>query len=348
MQRVKLIFVVLPLIIAVSCSESTAPVFRFDQEINLTGKTVPVTDAVHLRYPFRIRQGNSLLYILDIHSPDLYCHTFSYPQMALVNSFALKGNGPEEFLRVENIRLDQKGKIYLLDANKNAVSIYNSSGDSLCKRINLSEKLIRCLDFALINDSLFAIPDYSGKFRVNIVDFNGDIVRQLFTTPTKKRNEPAISDIVLAQAWRSFIDYNPENGVLAMATQLGQVIEIYNLNTEETINIVYGTYGEPEFATQDAYAVPNGIMGYSNIHVAKDKIYALFWGTSFKDIRKSPMNRTEGGNMIHVFNLKGEPIIQYTLDRHITGFRINEQKNILLGLDINNDQPIVEYQLKDL
>ena len=34
----------------------------------------------------------------------------------------------------------------------------------------------------------------------------------------------------LAQAWRSFIDYNPDNGILAMATQLGEAIEIYNLN----------------------------------------------------------------------------------------------------------------------
>ena len=27
----------------------------------------------------------------------------------------------------------------------------------------------------------------------------------------------------LAQAWRSFIDYNPRNGILAVATQLGEV-----------------------------------------------------------------------------------------------------------------------------
>ena len=33
----------------------------------------------------------------------------------------------------------------------------------------------------------------------------------------------------LAQAWRSFIDYNPRNGILAVATQLGEVLEIYNL-----------------------------------------------------------------------------------------------------------------------
>lgn len=335
------------LIILLSCSESSSTGFRFDQEINLTGKTVPVTGSVYFRYPFRIRQGDSLLYILDLHGPDFYCHMLSYPEMTLVNSFAHKGNGPGEFLRVENIHLDQDGAIYLLDANNNAVSIYNSSGDSLCKHINLSERLIRCLDFTLINDSLFAIPDYSGKCRVNIVDRDGNIQKQLFTIPTKKRNESNISDIVLAQAWRSFIDYNPDNGILAMATQLGQVIEIYNLKTDETINIVYGIFGEPEFATQDIYAIPNGIMGYSDLHVGKDKIYTLFWGTSFKDIRKNPLNRMEGGNIVQVFTLEGQPIVQYTLDRHITGFSIDEENNKLLGVDVNNDQQIVEYRLKN-
>jgi len=334
------------LIILQSCVESTFTGFRFDEEKNLTGKIFSVADSVYLRYPFRIRQGDSLLYILDLHGPDFYCHTFSYPEMTLVTSLAHKGSGPEEFLSVMNIRLDQDEAIYFLDANKKAISIYNPLNDSLYKRINLSEKLIRSLDFTLINDSMFAIPDYTGKYRINIVDGSGNIKNQLFKIPTKKRKESNIPDIVLAQAWRSFIDYNPDNGILAMATQLGQVIEIYNLKTNQIVNIVYGKFGEPEFANQDAYAIPNGIMGYSDVHVGKDKIYTIFWGTSFKDIRKEdPYNRIEGGNILQVFGLDGTPLLQYTLDKHITGFSIDEKNNTLLGLDVNNEQQIVEYQL---
>lgn len=344
MKKVKLLLFTF-LIISQSCAESTSMGFQFDQEKNLTGKILPVRSAIYFRYPFRIEQRDSLLYILDLHGPDSYCHKLTYPGMALTTSLAHKGNGPEEFLRVENIRLDQHGAVYLLDANKNAISIYSPINDSLYKRINLSKELLRCLDFTLINDSLFAIPDYTGKYRVNIVDHDGNIQKRLFTIPAKKRNDSNTSGIVLAQAWRSFIDYNPDNGILAMATQLGQVIEIYNLKTNETINIVYGKFGEPEFATQDTYAIPNGIMGYSDLQVGKDGIYTLFWGTSFKDIRNNPLNRMEGGNTIQVFSLNGVPILQYNLDRHITGFTIDEKNNILLGLDVNSEQQIVEYQL---
>lgn len=332
------------LIISLSCATPHSSGFQFNEKRNLTGKPILFEDTVHFRYPFKIRKKDSLLYILDLHGPDFYCHTFKFPGMNLENSYGHKGNGPEEFLRVENIRLNKHGDIYLLDANNMTISIYKSFADRFFKRINLSEKLIRSLDFTLIDDSLYAIPDYSGKYRVNIVDDNGNIQNQLFKIPTKK--ELNIPDIVLAQAWRSFIDYNPDNGILAMVTQLGQVIEIYNLKTNGIINILYGKFGEPEFVNQGVYAVPTGIMGYSDVHVGKDKIYTLFWGTSFKKIRKEdPHNRIEGGNTVQVFSLNGTPLFEYTLDKYITGFCIDEKKNTLLGLDVNNEQQLIEYQL---
>ena len=49
----------------------------------------------------------------------------------------------------------------------------------------------------------------------------------------------------MAQAWRSFLDYNPHDGVLAMVTQLGEVLEVYNLkDSMEVIRIVEN--GEPK------------------------------------------------------------------------------------------------------
>lgn len=329
-----------------SCDCNSNPSFPFTKEKYLIGMVLSVQDSNYLRYPFRIRQSDSLLYILDLHGTEYYCHTFTFPKMRQDSSFALRGNGPEEYLSVENIRLGSDGVPYLLDANNHSITIHNSYNQIYNKQIPLSRDLIRCLDFALINDSLFLIPDYSGQYRINIVDNSGNIKKQLFHIPTRNKQVPKTPDIVLAQAWRSFIDYNPVNDILAMVTQLGQVIEIYNLKTNETINILYGKFGEPEFASQGVHAVPTGIMGYSDVHVGKDKIFTLFWGTSFKDIRKeNPYNRTEGGNIIQVFGLDGTPLIQYNLDKYITGFSINEENNSLLGLDVNNKHQIIEYQL---
>ena len=332
-------------LVAQGCIESNHSGFHFDKNKHLIGKVLPIVDSVSLHYPFRIRQKDSSFYVLDLHGFDFYCHKLSYPSMNYVESYAHKGNGPDDFLSVENIRLNNNGDLYLLDANRETIVICDNYNDKAYKRIRLSDKLIRSLDFTLINDSLFAITDYTGKCRINIVDSNGIIIKQLFEIPTKKRKDSNISDIALAQAWRSFIDYNPDNGILCAVTQLGQVIEIYNLNTNKIVNILYGKHGEPEFINQGANAVPNGIMGYSDIQVGKDKIYAVFWGHSFKDIRMNPLTKIEGGNIIQVFSIEGRPIRQYILDKHITGFSINEENNRLFGLDVNNEEQIIEYQL---
>lgn len=328
----------------ISCNDVGSTEFQFEETKELTSRAINVGNIASFRYPFRIRQNDSTLYVLDLHGREYYTYQLSYPSLVLKEEFAIKGNGPEEFLSVENIRLSSSNEIYLLDSNKATISIYNSNKDSILKEIKLPDKLLRSLDFALINDSLFAITDYTGKCRVHIVDNEGNIKKQLFRIPMKRKHND-VYDVVLAQAWRSFIDYNPANGILAMATQLGQVIEIYNLKTNETVKILYGKFGEPKFANKGSYAIPNGIMGYSDIHVGNEAIYTIFWGTSFKDIQKEPFNTVEGGNKIQVFSLDGKPMKQYILDRHITGFSVNEREKKLIGLDVNNDNQIIEYQL---
>lgn len=199
------------------------------------------------------------------------------------------------------------------------------------------------MDFDIVNDSLFVVPDYTGNHRYTLINREGEVVRNCFSIPVRK-SKKQVASISLAQAWRSFLDYNPENGILAMATQLGQVLEIYDLKADSIINIVYGKEGEPVFIDKGAYAVPDGIMGYSDIHVGKEKIYVVFWGRSFKDIRNNPDVR-EGGNILQVFDLKGNPVRQYMLDKYITGFSVDEESGKVIALDVNSDQPVVEYQL---
>lgn len=38
---------------------------------------------------------------------------------------------------------------------------------------------------------------------------------------------------------------------------------------------------------------------------------------------------TDGGQYIYVFNLEGEPLCKYTLDRYITGFHVDEKIRLL-------------------
>ena len=328
------------------CNKSKNNLFysSFPNNISLLGKALE-TDSIMLRYPFRIKHHDSLAIIMDLHHPDYFYHAFSYPQFKYLSSFGKRGQAPEGYLSVENFRLAGK-EIWGLDANKSRIKkislqSVDEGKEKATKKIALNKDIIRALDFALYNDSCFIIPDYSGKRRFHIIDKNGNIKSGHGKIPTLKHKS---KDIALAQAWRSFIDYNPDNGILAMATQLGEVLEIYNLK-DSTHIVKIGPHGEPEYNETGGMAIPVGIMGYSDIHVGNDAIYTVFWGTSFKEIQKDPFNTPQGGNIIQVFSLDGKPVKQYVLDRHITGFSFDEKNGKMIALDVNSDHQIIEYQL---
>ena len=195
-------------------------------------------------------------------------------------------------------------------------------------------------------DSCFLIPDYLGEHRYWQVDYSGKPIKSIGKIPSEKdfasENRPA-----LAQAWRSFIDYNPHNGILAMVTQLGESIEIYNTK-ENTHTVLYGPNGEPQFKNVKGEGFPTGIMGFSDIVVTDQHIYSVFQGVHFKDKLASHQRGEkpeDGGRYIYVFDLKGNPIQKYTLDKPIYGIDINEKTKTIIATCVESDEPIMEFKI---
>lgn len=89
-------------------------------------------------------------------------------------------------------------------------------------------------------------------------------------------------------------------------------------------------------------------MGFGDVQVTDNAIYAVFQGKSFKDIMESAKQGhklPDGGQYIYVFSLKGEPLRKYVLDHYIHGISVNEQKEIIIATDVNKDEPIIEYSI---
>lgn len=319
---------------------------NFPQEKKIKGEVIELDTAL-LRYPYRIRVDRDMAVVMDLHGPDHYGHIFHYPSFHYLSSFGKRGDSPTEALSMENVRL-YNNEIWTLDANKCELTRLNlsSSGDMLLREetVALDGDILRPLDFALYNDSTFIIPDYSGDNRLCFVNYLGKKINKLGTIPTINLDALEDNRPALAQAWRSFIDYNPKNGVLGIVTQLGEVLEIYNLK-DSTHVVCIGEHGEPEFKVSDGYGIPTGIMGFSDIQVTDSAIYTVFQGTAFRDIAKQGGRLPDGGNNIYVFSLKGEPLCKYILDYYIYGIWVDEVNKMILATDINNDQPIVKFCL---
>ena len=278
---------------------------------------------------------------------DHFIHLFHYPNFSYIISLGKRGDSPEEMLSVENIRWNGNS-LWALDANSSKLTRFglSLSNDSLLREeaVSLDKEILRGLDFVIYNDSTFIIPDYSGESRFCWVDRKGRLLHKMGIIPTT--NEEALKHArpALAQAWRSFIDYNPRNGILAAVTQLGEVLEIYNLK-DSTHIVRVGLHGEPEFKVAEGYGIPTGIMGFSDIQVTDTAIYAVFQGDTFEEISRKMQkgDMTDGGRYIYVFSLSGEPIKKYVLDHYVYGISVDELNGIIVTTDVNSDEPVVKY-----
>jgi hypothetical protein len=309
-----------------------------------------VLDTAIFRYPFRMRAYNDRMIVMDLHNADHYFHLFDYPGFNYVSSFGKRGEAPEEMLMAENFRFTGGAdpEVWTLDSNKSRITRFgfSLSRDSLLRSeaIALDKKLLRPLDFCMYGDSILIIPDYSGENRFCFVSASGELLYKYGSIPASNQTALNGPKPALSQAWRSFVDYNPRHEVLVAATQLGETLEIYNYK-DSTHLVLVGPNGEPEFQERNGYAIPDGIMGFSDIQITDKHIYTVFHGRRFADMMKDPSKIVDGGEYIYVFDLKGNPVCKYTLDRYINGLFVDETAQTIYATDVNNDQPIVAFAM---
>ena len=55
------------------------------------------------------------------------------------------------------------------------------------------------------------------------------------------------------------------------------------------------------------------------------------------------INLPDGGQNIYVFSLEGKQLRKYVLEHYIHGISVDEQKGVVIAMDVNRDEPIIEY-----
>lgn len=318
------------------------------KESNLTSTDTISCDSVYLRYPYRIAIEDSLAVVLDLHPDTYFLHAFTYPDWRPIVSFGRRGKGPEDILSAERVRICSADSIWVLDSNRKQLTRWAVSASagtaSRLEEINLDQRLIRTLDFCK-SENGFIVPDYTGNYRYHLLDSRGNIMESCGNIPTER---PVADEhkIALAQAWRSFMDYNPKNNVLAMVTQLGEVIETFNLRTGEH-HVLYGPGGEPEFSTYQNDAFPKGVKGFNEVFVTDSIIYTVFDGTSFKERNSSFHSGNKlpmGGKSIYSFDTKGHLLNKMRLDFSIFGLVCSPKYICATTTDI--DDPLLIYHME--
>lgn len=328
-----------------SVSKETYPRYADFPEVRTLPQTEAVScDSVYLRYPYRVALKDSLAVILDLHPEECFLHAFTYPDWKHVTSFGKRGEGPDDILSAERVRICSPDSVWVLDSNRRQITRWRISNGNAerVEEINLDERLIRTLDFCKTDEG-FLVTDYTGNYRYHVLDQCGKIMQSVGHVPSEKSIDDS-DKVALAQAWRSFMDYNPKNGILAMVTQLGEVIEIFNLKTGEH-RAYYGPGGEPVFSIFASEAMPKGIKGFNDVVVSDSCIYTIFDGTPFKDrinSLRSGKKLPAGGNNIYVFGLDGCPLKKMSTECSAFGLEFIRGNIYTVGND--NNIPLYSYK----
>lgn len=306
-------------------------------------------DTVLFRYPYRVSVRDSIAVVMDLHNTDYFFHAFRYPAWEHITSFGKRGEGPEEILSAATFQFNSLDSIWALDANRMQLTRWSVSPASRSaerqEAVELDKSLVRSLDF-LLTDKGILVPGYLGECRYWEVGHDGKPIKSIGEIPTELYKTEEIKP-ALAQAWRSFMDYNPKNGVLALVTQLGEVLELYNLKDGSHV-VLYGPNGEPEFKASRGEGFPTGIMGFSDVQVTDRYVYAIFEGVRFKDkiaAHKRGENPEEGGHSIYVYDLQGRPVRQYVVDRPMRGLDVHEDTGTIFATCVESDEPIIELKI---
>ena len=326
-------------------SEITFPVTE-----ELKGRTIPI-DSAMFRYPYRLEVRKDRVVIEDLHGPDHYYHLFTYPDFRYLSSFGKRGEAPDEMQTVNDFFWNGQ-TLWALDNIKSELVRWelNDSRDKMIRseRIKLDKATFRALDIVPFQNNSFLIPNYSGDSRFCQVDRSGKLIKKWGEIPTERKEDLQKYPYAFGYGWRSFIDYSPKTGTLVAATQFGEVLEIWNFK-KDTHQVLKGELGEPEFEILPEYAIPAGAVGHNDIQVTDRAIYVIFRGVSIKDEmlayqKGNPL--PTGGKTVRVFSLEGKPLKEYKLDHSVSGIWVMEEEGKILALDVNGNEPIVEYTIR--
>ena len=346
-----LFYIGILLAVAACSSPNSSSYLRYGDFEKTDEVTVHETalDSVYFRYPYRIEIGNGLAVLMDLHNDSHYLYAFTYPDWQPIAPFGKRGEGPEELLSADRVRLCSPDSVWVLDANRMQITRWavDVAGRNVSRveTVSLDKRLLRTLDFCKSDDG-FWVDDYTGEHRFHEIGRDGRIIRSLGIVPTEKE-EKRKSPMALAQAWRSFMDYDPQSGTLVLATQLGEVLEIQNLKTGFH-TVLYGPGGEPLFSSKGNDVFPEGIKGYNDVQVTSKHIYVTFDGVSFKEKYRqydAGEKGVDGGQYLYVFDLQGNPVRSFHLNRSVFGLSVNEEEGMITCTTTDTDKPVVTLKL---
>lgn len=341
------ICIILTISLLVSCkqfNEKRTVIKGFPESIELKGEHIKEINL--LQQPQNLRIVDSVLVVIN-YDGSHFLEYYNKDNFKLLGRYGNKGRGPGEFISLTGngelfSRIDGEIIINTYDMTRRRMnyinlheSIINESYE--CKSELLPNNLVNVHRIVFNNDSLMGIiPDMDGVSRFEIYNKRDSTINYVPFIPKLMKNEVHNNNkYYVYNTWSNCVS-NTKQYFIASPTGNGQMdffdfqggyIKTIHLMDNERLKEA----GYPEYVQ----SMENYNLFVTDIQIEEEKIFLLF--TVFQVPSLTAVSKSK----IFVFDLDGNPIREYILDKEIRCFAIDLTNQRFLGYstsDINGFQ----------
>lgn len=306
-------------------------------------KTLPIEFGL----PISISLYSNYLFVTDFYGEDGLIKVVDIEKEKQINSFAEKGEGPNEVLMVANIdyapTIDEN--LYVFDQANNSLQIFDFDSLTLGRqkypkdRFRINENY-RFYEMARVENGFVATGFIENK---KFILLNDSLQEKGHGGTYCTKPSEDIPDMLHAIAnYGKFYVSNNRKVIVNIIYSAG-IISCYRINRDSSISLLWeNTLNKMEYKVVGESFRNIGKMGYLAVSLTDKFIYALYSGMpEDKDAIATY------GKEIHVYDYNGKIVKKYMLDTPSIGICVTEDDADLYTIIHNPESGIAKYILTE-
>ena len=325
-----------------SCGRDKAPTIEY-QHVNASDSLT-----FYAGLPVDLQPFKGYLFVNDFLGDEGLVHVVDIEQDSILFSFLQTGGGPNEVVSLANMEIFTVGELNVLgvfDGNMKRYRGYDI--DSVLAIKTLHHPLLdKSVDIPYSINGLYKIdrgyvatgffPD--GKFAL----LNDSLELKSYTGQYRPKKNEGVAKILDAQANIGKSKLSPSKKQLASVVFHAGIVEFYEVTADSIVKKWEFVKDELDYTTKNGKQVVNkGVEGFISVDVTDEFVFALYSGDMFNMDEVATY-----GKFVYQFDLKGNLINTYELDRKVLDIHIdgNELRSI-----VHNPEPkVIVYNLAEI
>ncbi len=317
----------------------------FEQSKHLVGKKYLYDSILN---PRNVLIKNNFLVVSTQGTGNLL-HLINLKNLEYIQSKGIQGQGPGEISSMiwELDRGIDQNTFWAYDLNSKTNHEFEINSDSKypIKSIKQRQDWFMGFSIHLIEKNKFISYVTRDNFKFGIFDSTGNRISSFGPWSDEKVTDEKTGYLLLGLN-QGPIDFNSKNKTLVHSRLNFELLEISNLETGKIISIYGPKNYEVKYEIFDSNGFPSADvdsdipMGYSDIFVGKNSVFAVYIGkpnsliNSSKEISKS----------IFEFSLQGKPLSHFTTNYSIRSIAVDEEAKKIYTITEDKDPGLAVFE----